>query len=85
MPKPTPNPNEFAKTVLWHLCNLRAEVATLKAQVDEIRKTVVLRPDQVKALTELESQEESLHQTLYRQACSSAKLPPGPPGTPHDE
>jgi hypothetical protein len=84
MPRPKPDPNEFAKNVLWHLCNLRAEISTLKGQLDEIRKSVVLTPDQAKALTELEAVEESKHQALYRDACLYSRLSPGPPGTRHD-
>ena len=84
MPKPKPDPNEFAKNVLWHLCGLRAEIGTLKAQLDEVRKSVVLHPDQAKVLTELEAQEHSIHHGLYQSACAYCKLQPGVPGTPQD-
>ena len=81
-----PNAVEFAKTVLHHLCNLRAEVASLKAQIEDLQKASGHIPP-AKTIRELELIEESHYKIGYRQACEFANLSSTPPGfqIPDDE
>jgi len=78
MPNP-PDPLEFAKVVLWHVCNLRTEVATLKLQIEDLQKALGHFPD-TKTVRELELREQELFEAIYRNACGAAKLDPTTPG-----
>jgi len=75
----TPDPLEFAKVLLWQISNMRAEIATLKLQIEDLQKALGHSQDS-RTLRELELREQEIFQGIYQNACEAAKLDPTTPG-----
>jgi hypothetical protein len=73
-----PNPEQFARVLLWHLCRARAEIAILRGEVAAFRHRLGHPPP---AGAEEESQQmiQEMALKLYQDACKEVGLPEAPP------
>ena len=77
-----PDPEEYARQVLWQLCGIRAELKSVSQDVIAIRRQLGLGPELGKALQDLET-ETALQQQMYEQACQRAGVAKdAPPSAP---
>lgn len=72
---------EFARVLLWNICSMRAEIATLKAQMGDLLSALEKSPS-AEAIRQSENAEAQNQILLYRDACTLVGLPQEPPGTP---
>ena len=73
-----PSPEEFAKTVLWHLAGLRAEVASLHVQLLDLQEAAG-RPISTAFAQECIDRDRAKQLELYLDACEQARIAPDPP------
>ena len=72
---PTPNAEEFARTVLWHLAGLRAEVASLAVQLHDLQEAAG-RPVTDKWVLECVARDRKMQEETYLDACKKARIDP---------
>jgi hypothetical protein len=72
---PTPDAEEFARTVLWHLAGLRAEVASLHVQLHDLQEAAgrPVTADFVKRCVDRDRQSQM---ETYLDACKHARIDP---------
>ena len=74
---PNPNPEQFARVLLWQIVSARFEIASLKAQIDALQHKLGHPPK--------ESAQESIQferaqaLKLYAEICEDIGLTPEPP------
>ena len=70
---PNPNPEEFAKAMLWHLTGLRADMSQMQFAMIELKATLSQR-DPVGISEKWLEDTKRLHKKLYQEALSAAGL-----------
>lgn len=70
-----PNPQAFARAVLWHLSGLRAEVASLHVALHDLQERAG-SPITPKFLQESIDRDRASQQELYLEACHEAGIDP---------
>jgi len=70
---PNPNPEQFARVLLWHLCSARIEIASLKEQIDDFQKKLGHLP-QKQSVQESLAFEKQATEKLYSEACKDIGL-----------
>jgi hypothetical protein len=70
-----PNPEVFAKVVLWHLCGLRADVILVKQDMIERQAKETGKPSE-EIFQKVGKQHRKLRDNLYQEALLEAGLPP---------
>jgi len=70
-----PNPEAFARAVLWHLAGLRAEVASLHVQLHDLQEAAG-RPIIESFVKECVERDRSKQKELYLEACEEARIDP---------
>ena len=75
---PTPNAEQFARVLLWHLCGLRVEIASLKAEIDGLKHDLGKSPDQTNVKESIQADYET-QLKLYQDGCKDAGLSTAPP------
>jgi hypothetical protein len=76
------NPEQIAKVLLWNVSGLRAETASMKAQLDTCLDTLGKAPSKAFVQECIERDAET-QKELYQEACKQAGLntePPAPLG-----
>ena len=77
--KANPDPEEFARKVLWHICGLRAEVRHLHMRLAEL-----FANESGHEVTEVQSKWkktcEKLQEELYLEVAREVGVPPSKPG-----
>jgi hypothetical protein len=76
-----PDPEQFARVVLWHLAGLQADIANLNVRLDEIQ-TAVHNPASKALVQETEKQAAATQLFLYERSCNLAGLSAEPPTAP---
>ncbi len=77
---PTPDAEEFARTVLWHLAGLRAEVASL-----HVLQAAAGRPVTTEFVQKCVERDRESQMDTYLDACKQARLDPGLESESDDE
>jgi endonuclease I len=75
----TPNPEAFAKAMLWHLTGLRADVSQIYLYLLE-QKTMQTGKTHQQILDEWQAWTHPHHEKLYREALAAAGLRDDRPG-----
>ena len=70
-----PDPEAFARAVLWHLAGLRAEVASLHVQLHDLQEAAG-RPITESFVQECIDRDRAKQRELYREACAEAGIDP---------
>jgi hypothetical protein len=73
-----PNPEQFAKAVLWHLSGLRADLASVKAQLDLIQDSMGMASS-AEVLQAILERERQTQLKLFEEACRDAGFSVEPP------
>ncbi len=81
---PTPDAEEFARTVLWHLAGLRAEVASLHVQLHDLQEAAG-RPVTTEFAQKCVERDRESQMDTYLDACKQARLDPGLESESDDE
>jgi hypothetical protein len=81
---PTPDAEEFARTVLWHLAGLRAEVASLNVQLHDLQEAAG-RPVTTEFVQKCVERDRKSQMDTYLDACKQARLDPGLESESDDE
>ena len=74
-----PNPEQFAKAVLWQLAGIRAELASARAQLDMVQDKMGMIPSP-EFVQEAIDRDKATQLELYTEACTDIGLSPKPPG-----
>lgn len=78
-----PDPQEFARILLWNVSALRAEVASVRAQLDVVLDALDKAPSEADR-QECEKKVRKKQKFLFSTACNQAGLNPTPPDEPQD-
>lgn len=73
---PTPDAEEFARTVLWHLAGLRAEIASLNVRIHDLQEAAG-RPITTEYVQECIDRDRKSQMDTYLDACEKARIDPG--------
>jgi hypothetical protein len=68
-----PNPEEFARALLWQVCGLRAELMTVSQDLIAIKRHLGIGQDLGKIFQKLDEETE-LQREIYTRACKKAGL-----------
>lgn len=79
-----PDAEQFAKTMLWHVTKLQAELSDVRAEIDLVLSE--LRPDglSVEFLKKRRAAVEAQWLRMYQEACRQAGLSEDPPSATPD-
>jgi hypothetical protein len=72
------NPEQVAKVLLWNVSGLRAEVASIKAQIDTFLDALGKAPSK-EFVEEIHRTEDATQLVLFQDACKQAGLDSAPP------
>lgn len=75
----SPNPEQFAKLLLWHLTKLQSQLADTKAQLDCVLSELHPEGNSVEFLQDQQKAFELEWKRMYQEACREAGLSEGPP------
>jgi hypothetical protein len=77
-----PDPEAFARAVLWHLSGLRAEVSSLHVAIHDLQERAG-SPITASFVQECIARDRAKQRELYLEACAEAGVDPddGPPAT----
>jgi hypothetical protein len=73
---PKPDAEEIARTCLWHLAGLRAEVASLHVLLHDLQGALG-RPVTDKYVEDCVDRDRKKQMEIYLDACQQANLDPG--------
>jgi hypothetical protein len=74
-----PDPEKFAKVVLWHLAGVRAEIAAIETRLAVLEARIAGGVPSEAAQQEWEQRTQDQQARLYLDACKEAGLPPEKP------
>ena len=75
---PAPNAEQFARVFLWHLCGLRVEIASLKAEIEGLKHDLG-KPPSESFVKESVREDAEAQMILHVAACKDAGLSTEPP------
>lgn len=75
-----PDPEQFARTVLWHLTGLNARLQSLESRL--IANDIISGESDAASEDQMKRVTDELHQRLYREAIEAARLSSPPTDDP---
>ena len=68
------DPEQFAKTVLWHLTKMQAELADARAEMDMVLSYIHPEGISVELLKQRQAMTKQQWERMYKEACRQAGL-----------
>ena len=75
-----PNPEQFAKVLLWHLAGTRADIAAIEVRLAALEERIAGKVSE-ETYEKWQARTKTLQAKLYLEACREAGLPTDQPPT----